>query len=187
MNKTIEEYTKEIHQQNVSVGWWDNPDECIYQKIQLISTEICEATEGERKNLMDDHLPTRKMGEVELADALIRTLDLGGKLRLVYDSKYRKPPNVMVNIFSSIGKQHLGITQALAQFSIYYDLTQTAPDGGWEHPRNTHYSELIESILKCAEINSYDIYAAMDEKLIYNKNRQDHKRENRKQEGGKSF
>ena len=40
--------------------------------------EIAEAMEGERKDLMDDHLPHRKMAEVELADAVIRILDYAG-------------------------------------------------------------------------------------------------------------
>ena len=47
-------------------------------KISLIHSEISEALEGERKNLMDDHIPTRKMAEVELADAIIRILDYAG-------------------------------------------------------------------------------------------------------------
>ena len=38
----------------------------------LTISEIAEAMEGERKNLMDDHLPHRKMAEVEIADAYIR-------------------------------------------------------------------------------------------------------------------
>lgn len=46
----------------------------------LVVTEIAEATEGYRKNLMDDKLPHRTMVEVELADALIRILDLAGAL-----------------------------------------------------------------------------------------------------------
>lgn len=41
----------------------------------LIVSEVSEAMEGERKDLMDDKLPHRKMAEVELADALIRILD----------------------------------------------------------------------------------------------------------------
>ncbi len=44
----------------------------------LVHSEISEAMEGERKNLMDDHLPHRRMAEVELADALIRILDYCG-------------------------------------------------------------------------------------------------------------
>lgn len=38
-------------------------------------SELSEALEGWRKNLMDDHLPNRKMIEVELADCIIRILD----------------------------------------------------------------------------------------------------------------
>ena len=70
--------------------------------------------EGDRKNLMDDHLPHRKMIEVELADAVIRIGDLAGKLGL-------------------------------------------------------------------------DLGGAIDEKLVYNRNRADHKKENRLQEGGKKY
>lgn len=36
------------------------------------------AMEGERKGLMDDKLPHRRMAEVELADALIRIFDYAG-------------------------------------------------------------------------------------------------------------
>lgn len=51
-----------------------NKGECL----MLIVSEIAEAMEGERKDLMDDHLPRRKMAEVELADAVIRICDYAG-------------------------------------------------------------------------------------------------------------
>lgn len=70
----------EIYAGNCAVGWWDNTDPqdgyVFTNKLCLIHSEISEAMEGDRKNLMDDHLPHRKMAEVELADALIRILDL---------------------------------------------------------------------------------------------------------------
>lgn len=44
----------------------------------LVVSEIAEAMEGERKNLMDDKIPSRKMAEVELVDALIRLFDYAG-------------------------------------------------------------------------------------------------------------
>jgi NTP pyrophosphatase (non-canonical NTP hydrolase) len=50
--------------------------------LMLIVSEISEAMEGVRKNLMDDKLPHRKMIEVELADALVRIGDLAGFLGL---------------------------------------------------------------------------------------------------------
>ena len=47
-------------------------------RIALCHSELSEALEGDRKNLMDDHLPHRPMAEVELADAVIRIFDLAG-------------------------------------------------------------------------------------------------------------
>lgn len=70
----IKQLQQHIHQQNVGAGWWDNPRE-KGTLLCLIHSEISEAMEGERKDLMDDHLPHRKMAEVELADAVIRILD----------------------------------------------------------------------------------------------------------------
>lgn len=109
----LTELQQKIHQQNVDAGWWDNPRE-KGTLLCLIHSEISEAMEGERKNLMDDHLPHRPMAEVELADAVIRILDY-------------------------------------------------------------------------AEAFGYDIESAIAEKLAYNRNRADHKRENRAKTGGKAF
>ena len=64
--------------------WWCDPatGERLQRNkgelLMLIVSEVVEAMEGERKNLMDDHLPHRKMAEVELADVLIRLFDYAG-------------------------------------------------------------------------------------------------------------
>lgn len=67
-------------------GWWDGVDlndpQTIATKLCLIHSEVSEAMEGARKDLMDDHLPHRKMVEVELADAMIRIMDLAGAMGL---------------------------------------------------------------------------------------------------------
>jgi NTP pyrophosphatase (non-canonical NTP hydrolase) len=49
-------------------------------RIALCHSELSEALEGDRKDQMDDHLPDRKMAEVELADAVIRIFDLAGAM-----------------------------------------------------------------------------------------------------------
>lgn len=50
----------------------------VGELLMLCVSELAEAMEGHRKDLMDDHLPNRKMFEVELADCLIRIFDLCG-------------------------------------------------------------------------------------------------------------
>jgi len=110
---SVNKLTDFCYNQSKNAGWHDNPRE-IGTMLMLVVSEIAEAMEGDRKDLMDDHLPNRKMIEVELADAVIRIGDLAGKLGL-------------------------------------------------------------------------DLGGAIDEKLAYNRNRADHKKENRLQEGGKKY
>jgi len=70
------------HSRSKAAGWWDGVDvndKNVYgAKIALIHSEASESLEGDRKHLMDDHLPHRKMAEVELADIVIRVCDLAG-------------------------------------------------------------------------------------------------------------
>lgn len=54
----------------------------VAAKLMLVVSELAEAMEGHRKALADDKLPNRSMLEVELADAMIRILDLAGGLDL---------------------------------------------------------------------------------------------------------
>ena len=68
---------KMCYNNSKEAGWWDN-DRNFGEMIALIHSEISEALEGERKDLMDDHLPHRTMVEVELADTIIRICDLAG-------------------------------------------------------------------------------------------------------------
>lgn len=48
------------------------------EMLMLMVTELAEAAEGERKDIVDTHLPHRKMAEVELADVAIRLFDYAG-------------------------------------------------------------------------------------------------------------
>lgn len=77
----LQNIQNKLHGQAKSMGWHDNPRE-IGTLIALCHSELSEALEGARKGLMDDHLPTRRMVEVELADCIIRILDMAGHLGL---------------------------------------------------------------------------------------------------------
>ncbi len=77
-NILLNELASEIHRRNHK--WWHDRRGNKLERnkgelLCLIPSEISEAMEGERKDLMDDKLPHRKMAEVELADALIRIMD----------------------------------------------------------------------------------------------------------------
>ncbi len=51
-------------------------------KIALIHSELSEALEADRKDLMDDKLPHRDGREVELADVFIRAMALAGAMNM---------------------------------------------------------------------------------------------------------
>jgi len=168
--------SKQIHKDVVEAGWWPDGTE-IETKLMLVISEISEATEGERKDLMDDHLPSRKAGEVELADALIRMLDIGGRLKLRH-----WPISYITNNSEDIFHIHLDLCgYVLGMYDYLWDLTRTRS----KTPIEEEYSGFIEQILYTSKMKKYDVVAAMYEKLEYNKTRADHKPENRAKVGGK--
>ena len=122
MNENIlglNQCAKDCHEAAVKGGWWhdsngNKKDRNVGELLCLIHSEISEAMEGARKDLMDTHLKHRSMMEVELADAIIRIFDL-------------------------------------------------------------------------AESRKFNLGETIYEKLEYNKNRADHKIDNRLKEGGKKF
>lgn len=75
-----------VHASNAAAGWWSDvkTGESILhtrnvpEMLMLIVSEVAEAMEGHRKNLMDDKLQHRPMLQTELVDAVIRILDLAG-------------------------------------------------------------------------------------------------------------
>ena len=92
---TIEEagqmLTDRCYGASLRAGWHNDPKtgearskeqnkDMFPVRIALCHSELSEALEGDRKDQMDDHLPNRKMAEVELADAVIRIFDLAGAM-----------------------------------------------------------------------------------------------------------
>lgn len=101
----LNELAHECNNRSEAAGWNIDPvtkekippHYYVPLKLALAHSELSEALEGFRKNLLDDHLQKRSMLEVELADAIIRIvqmaayldLDIGGAVieKLEYNSK----------------------------------------------------------------------------------------------------
>lgn len=178
------EKAKEIHEQNKLVGWWDDPNRCILTVLQLVSTEIAEATEGERKNLMDDHLPHRRMGEVELADALIRTLDIAGKFEFYItfsDMQVMRYAEELQQEGLSVAACHALITSEIGDaITIYHRYNRG-------EILEENINDIVIMIMTTGAMFQYDIVGAMEEKLEYNRHLAYHKLENRALQNGKKF
>ena len=168
------------HDQSRNMGWWsDCPEKSdpawkwyIATKLCLIHSEIDEAVSLG----MDEHLTHRYAFEVELADAVIRALDLIGFMGV---------PATLDAMFSiPIGTR----TEALL-----CDLHGTV-SAAMEHFRKGREVAMCGELLKLVgvveaaqEAFGIEMYDTMIEKLAYNANRADHQLVNRQAAGGKSF
>jgi NTP pyrophosphatase (non-canonical NTP hydrolase) len=85
---SINEMSVLIHELNVAAGWWTDLEtgqkkrRNVGELLCLVHSEVSEAMEGFRKNLMDEKLKDRTSFEVELADVFIRIFDIAGAYNL---------------------------------------------------------------------------------------------------------
>jgi len=174
----LNDLAREIHAQNLRVGWWDEylPNQKWKRfptAMMLVITEIAEACEGDRKDRMDDHLPDEKMLHVEIADAAIRLLDLAGAYEIdlsLTDGRHNTEfamarlagHPVPAQLFL-ICKTAMGCDEAIAIRHTLADL--------WAF----------------SFLRGFDLRRLIAAKRAYNDARLDHKRENRQKAGGKSY
>jgi hypothetical protein len=93
----LNDYARECHEANMK--WWidletgQQKDRNFGELIALCHSELSEALEGDRGDLMDRHLPHRKMTEVELVDCLIRIFDLADAKGFDLQGAYQEKMN----------------------------------------------------------------------------------------------
>jgi hypothetical protein len=172
MNMNLNELAAEIHRQNHR--WWHDKDGNPIERnrgelLMLVITELAEACEGIRKDLMDDKLPHRKMEEVEMADGYIRLLDFAGGFTMnikFYETSQLKHENRAESLLRICRIVSLAAFSAFSAVGI---------------------SESLALIREYCSIYNLDLTGAVAEKLAYNRTRLDHTHEARRAAGGKRF
>jgi len=184
----LNEYAKEVFEANQH--WWTDLNtgkRLIRNKdtlFMLIVSELAEAMEGERKNLMDDHLPHRKMAEVELADTMIRIFDYAGAFEYDLNTSYGivaidNEVNPEVYDYSDKGAALMKIVREISDASH----EEEAPIAGVV----VFLASAIDRIIKYCEHFGYDLEGAIKEKRAYNATRKDHTKEARLAANGKKW
>lgn len=172
---------REIHADNVAAGWWTDLKSGAdltetrdrLNLSMLIITELTEAADAFNRDAYDDKLPQYKGVGVELADAQIRILDRLGADRfeaayctwdLCRDFSYK-----FTTVICFIGEaaEHDRKGRALEACSKLTDAL--------------NYIEAWGSFM------NFDMNEIREAKREYNRQRADHKPENRRAEGGKVF
>lgn len=177
---TLKERSQICHTANKK--WWQNIDtgEPIernpFELLALAISEVSECLEGERKNLMDDKLPHRKMPEVEMADTYIRLLDFSAGFGYDLDQ-----PIVYEYVF--IVADNKG--EAL------FHLMEIVVDIGSYVRKGMNPVICLRGAIKFIEAYclkfGYDLEGAFQEKMKFNSTRIDHTHEARRIAGGKQF
>lgn len=168
--------------------WWVNPhtgeriERNPFEILALVHSELSEALEGERKSKMDDHLPTRKMAEVEMADTMIRLLDCAGAWGVALQN-YGVPYDVPGNRGEAIFMLH-GFVNELGQL-VPHDGRKLYADDLYK--LGECISHCIFGVMSYCLRFEYDLLGAYEEKMDYNAKRQDHTLEARRAAGGKAF
>lgn len=81
---TLNDIAARVHKANAK--WWvdlhtgEPIKRNVGELLMLCVSELAEAMEGDRKGLMDDKLPHRRMFDVEIVDCFIRLFDIAGGL-----------------------------------------------------------------------------------------------------------
>ena len=167
------ELQNKIHAQNKELGWWDEPRP-FSTFVCLLHSELSEAMEGDRKGLMDDHLPQYPMFWVELADFVIRCLDWLGSVGC---DEYNQTEGAKLD----------GVDNCLMLALMHKTVSNCMDSSGNPEDAEFVLSACVEYCFYYAKHSKFNLEQIIIEKVEYNKHRADHKRENRAKVGGKKY
>jgi len=179
----------EIHADNIAAGWWTDlhTGESILatrnrpEIMMLIVSELSEASEGAQEGLRDDKLPHLRMFDVELADAAIRLMDVLGADGIAHDA---------LDDDREIDDTVLFRLSIDATLMVLVNGVSAAMEGyrkGRTQDYLGHLTGVLIAIFEFAQSRNIDLFDIIEQKRAYNRQRADHKPENRRAAGGKQF
>lgn len=177
----LRELATDVHDTNVAVGWWDDwlDDKTVRYDtaMMLVVSELSEAMEGHRKDLMDDHLPKYRMFDVELADAMIRLLDAAGAYYVAI------PDNMDLMVLRTCSLWSVSEKSVPEQL---YATVRSLVGPIMRDPQESVVSGMVD-VMAMAELNDVDLWPVVAAKRKYNATRADHKRDARAKQNGKKY
>lgn len=181
---TVNRLAASIHKRNHK--WWhDAKGKPVNRNdgelLMLVVTELAEAVEGIRKDLMDDHLPHLKMEEVEMADAVIRLLDFaaGNRIKISLNRVVDYDGECSLFFYQNKCEKILAIVEKITMAWRTFKVAR-----GFSGYR---IGVAVACIIHYCEFRKLNLNRAIAEKLEYNRTRADHTHEARAKANGKKF
>lgn len=165
-----------VYEHNVKKGWWDAPVRPFANTLDLIHSELSEATEADRKNLADDKLPDFPGTWVEIADTGIRCLDCIAHYNQLHQRDGLQPLRS-----TTFGEMNMDVRAEIDQAWRHYGQYGNAASCCvylWHAVHKLHYM---------AHNMGFDLLEMMKAKQAYNVTRKDHTRKARAAQHGKKY
>lgn len=185
----------EVHDRNVAAGWWTDITtgarlkRNVGELLMLVVSEISESMQAYYSGAMDDKLPAHPGDAVEIADALIRLLDIAGGLS-TWDDHFQNEVAVLLTDPEPNGAalglhSSLPFERSMMQAVIY--LADAMEANRKSKPMMVHIAKTFMILLMTGQSQRLNIPAILPEKMYFNAHREDHKIENRLKKDGKKY
>lgn len=186
----VEQLQQELYAQYLASGWHLKP-RSLSTLTNLLHSELSEAMEGNRKNLMDDKLPHHRMELVEVADFVIRALNWMAELGYtdiqmfsVEDiERFQVTSMEDWDIMDFIAEMHVKVSINY-QVMRPYELGHVSEE---DYPLVLSLYHAVSMAFILADRMGWDLIAIAKEKNAFNGVRPDHTLEERAKEHGKAY